>query len=99
MRLIILRFLSKLCEYQVLYSDRLRESLFLLAADADLLPLDVRCEDREADAVRDVRERGSAARDELRGLRATDDVFSPARDEADVERLLAGWKDAIRRAL
>ena len=37
--------------------------------------------------------------DELRGLRATDDVFSPARDDADVERLLAGWKDAIRRAL
>jgi glycerol kinase len=37
--------------------------------------------------------------DELRGLRATDDVFSPARAEADVERLLAGWKDAIRRAL
>ena len=37
--------------------------------------------------------------DELRGLRSTDDVFSPARDAADVERLLAGWKDAIRRAL
>jgi len=37
--------------------------------------------------------------DELRGLRSTDDVFSPARDAADVERLLAGWKDAVRRAL
>ena len=37
--------------------------------------------------------------DELRGLRASDDVFRRQMDEAQAEALLAGWHDAVRRTL
>ena len=37
--------------------------------------------------------------DELRGLRATDDVFRRTMDPSQVDALLAGWHDAVRRAL
>lgn len=37
--------------------------------------------------------------DELRSLRSTDDIFERKMDEARVERYLAGWADAVRRAL
>ena len=37
--------------------------------------------------------------DELRGLRASDDVFCRQMDEAQAEALLAGWHDAVRRTL
>ena len=37
--------------------------------------------------------------DELRGLRASDDVFRRQMDEARAEALLAGWHDAVRRTL
>ena len=37
--------------------------------------------------------------DELRGLRAADDVFRRAMDPERVDALLAGWHDAVRRVL
>ena len=37
--------------------------------------------------------------DELRGLRETDDVFRRAMDPSQVDVLLAGWHDAVRRVL
>ena len=37
--------------------------------------------------------------DELRDLRASDDVFRRQMDEAQAEALLAGWHDAVRRTL
>ena len=36
---------------------------------------------------------------ELRGLRASDDVFTPQMDAACKEELLAGWHEAIRRTV
>ena len=37
--------------------------------------------------------------DELRGLRASDDVFTPKMDAEMREELLAGWHEAIRRTV
>lgn len=37
--------------------------------------------------------------DELLALRSSDDVFTPTMDESEVNGLLAGWKDAVRRAM
>lgn len=37
--------------------------------------------------------------DELKQLRSTDDVFTPNMDEEKVQRLLAGWKDAVSRTM
>lgn len=35
--------------------------------------------------------------DELRSLRADDDIFKPRMDEARAKELLAGWEEAVRR--
>ena len=37
--------------------------------------------------------------DELRGMRAGDDVFEPTMDAEKREELLAGWHEAIRRTI
>lgn len=37
--------------------------------------------------------------DELRALRSSDDVFEPQMEQARVDELLDGWKDAVRRAM
>ena len=37
--------------------------------------------------------------DELRSLRSTDDVFTPQMDRAQAESLMAGWADAVKRAI
>ena len=37
--------------------------------------------------------------DELRALRSSDDVFEPEMEQAHVDELLDGWKDAVRRAM
>ena len=37
--------------------------------------------------------------DELRALRSSDDVFEPKMEQARVDELLDGWKDAVRRAM
>lgn len=37
--------------------------------------------------------------DELRGLRATDDVFTRSMDVAAAEKLLEGWHVAVRRTI
>ncbi|MGN0075694.1 MAG: glycerol kinase GlpK [Parafannyhessea sp.] len=36
---------------------------------------------------------------DLLALRSSDDVFTPTMDESEVKELLAGWKDAVRRAM
>ena len=36
--------------------------------------------------------------DQLKALRSGDDVFEPAMDDAKVEELMAGWRDAVSRA-
>ena len=37
--------------------------------------------------------------DEIRSLRADDDVFEPKMDSAKVDNLIAGWQDAVRRVM
>ena len=37
--------------------------------------------------------------EDLKALRSSDDVFEPAMEQARVEELKAGWKEAIRRTL